>query len=124
MSACRRVSADEALSAEQETVLGAVEAAVASQGAAAVDRILTPVHHQNLPPGCPSWAHRLRDCEVPPPLSQVDCSKWLNVGVARFIDASIYRNTFPAIRIAILFFTIAIFFFFPHNDFHLGRKDA
>ena len=34
------------------------------------------------------------------------------VGVARFIDASIYRNTFPAIRIAILFFTIAIFILF------------
>ena len=34
------------------------------------------------------------------------------VGVARFIDASIYRDTFPAIRIAILFFTIKIFFFF------------
>ena len=26
--------------------------------------------------------------------------------MARFIDASIYRNTFPAIRIVILFFTI------------------
>ena len=41
------------------------------------------------------------------------------VGVARFIDASIYRDTFPAIRIAILFFTIVFFififfyFFFP-----------
>ena len=58
------------------------------------------------------------------------------LGVARFIDASIYRDTFPAIRIAILFFTIAIlfsnfffliFFFlisFFHNDFHLGRKDT
>ena len=34
------------------------------------------------------------------------------LGVARFIDASIYRDTFPAIRIAILFFTITIFFFF------------
>ena len=34
------------------------------------------------------------------------------VGVARFIDASIYHDTFPAIRIVILFFTIAIFFFF------------
>ena len=33
------------------------------------------------------------------------------LGVARFIDASIYRDTFPAIRIAILFFTIAIFIF-------------
>ena len=33
-------------------------------------------------------------------------------GVARFIDASIYRNTFPAIRIAILFFTIKILFLF------------
>ena len=30
--------------------------------------------------------------------------------MARFIDASIYRDTFPAIRIAILFLTIAIFF--------------
>ena len=46
-----------------------------------------------------------------------------NVGVARFIDASIYHDTFPAIHIAILFFTIAIFFFF-NNDFHLGRKDT
>ena len=49
------------------------------------------------------------------------------LGVARFIDASIYRDTFPAIRIAILFFTIAIFFFFFfffHNDFHLDRKDT
>ena len=51
------------------------------------------------------------------------------VGVARFIDASIYRDTFSAIRIAILFFTITIFFFlifffFPHNYFHLGRKDT
>ena len=47
------------------------------------------------------------------------------VGVARFIDASIYRDTFPAIRIAILFFIITIFFFFFfHNDFHLGRKDT
>ena len=44
------------------------------------------------------------------------------LGVAWFIDASIYRDTFPAIRIAILFFTIKIFFF--HNDFHLGRKDT
>ena len=35
----------------------------------------------------------------------------LIIGVARFIDASIYRDTFPAIRIAILVFTIAIFFF-------------
>ena len=34
------------------------------------------------------------------------------LGVARFFDASIYRDTFPAIRIAILLFTIAIFFFF------------
>ena len=55
------------------------------------------------------------------------------LGVARFIDASIYRDTFLAIRIAILFFTITIFcdlkkklifFFFFHNDFHLGRKDT
>ena len=52
------------------------------------------------------------------------------VGVARFIDASIYRDTFPAIHIAILFFTIVIFFdfflkiCFPHNDFDLGRKEA
>ena len=37
--------------------------------------------------------------------------KWYRLGVARFIDASIYRDTFPAIRIAILFFTITIFFF-------------
>ena len=33
------------------------------------------------------------------------------LGVARFIDASIYRDTFPAKRIAILFLTIAILFF-------------
>ena len=33
------------------------------------------------------------------------------LGVARFIDASIYRDAFPAIRIAILFFTITIFIF-------------
>ena len=33
------------------------------------------------------------------------------LGVARSIDASIYRDTFPAIRIAILSFIIAIFFF-------------
>ena len=53
------------------------------------------------------------------------------VGVARFIDASIYRDTFPAIRIAILLFLIAIlkktiFFliFVFHNDFHLGRKET
>ena len=52
-------------------------------------------------------------------ISEVD----IELGVARLIDASIYRDTFPAIRIAILFFTIAIFFFF-HNDFHLGRKDT
>ena len=32
------------------------------------------------------------------------------VGVARFIDASIYRDTVPAIRIAILLFLITIFF--------------
>ena len=38
----------------------------------------------------------------------------LLLGVARFIDASIYRDTFPAIRIVIFF----------HNDFHLGRKDT
>ena len=56
----------------------------------------------------------------------------LFVEVARFIDASIYRDTFPTIRIAILFFTIAIFFFlifvvlifFFYNDFHLGRKET
>ena len=36
---------------------------------------------------------------------------WL-VGVARFIDASIYRDTFPATRIVVLFFRITIFFFF------------
>ena len=45
------------------------------------------------------------------------------VGLARFIDASIYRDTFPAI----LFFTITIFFFFfffAHNDFNLDRKDT
>ena len=52
------------------------------------------------------------------------------LGVARFIDVSIYRDTFPAIRIAILFFTIAIFIiillllFFFHDDFHLGKKDT
>ena len=34
------------------------------------------------------------------------------LGVARFIDASIYRDTFPAIRIAILFFYNRDFFFF------------
>ena len=33
------------------------------------------------------------------------------LGVARFIDATIYRDTFSMIRIAILFFTIVIFFF-------------
>ena len=50
--------------------------------------------------------------------------------VARFIDASIYRDTFPAIRIAILFFTNFeskkknFFILFFHNDFHLGRKDT
>ena len=43
------------------------------------------------------------------------CQRELAVGVARFIDASIYRDTFPAIRIAILFFTIAIFFDFLLN---------
>ena len=32
------------------------------------------------------------------------------IGVARFTDASIYRDTFPAIRIAILFFIITMFF--------------
>ena len=32
------------------------------------------------------------------------------VGVARHVDASIYRDTFPAIRIAILFFTTRFFF--------------
>ena len=52
------------------------------------------------------------------------------VGVARFIDASIYHDTFPAIHIAILFFTITNFFvyffvyFFFHNDFDLGRKET
>ena len=52
------------------------------------------------------------------------------LGVARFIDASIYRDPFPAIRNAILFFAITIFFFFIifilffTNDFHLGRKDT
>ena len=57
-------------------------------------------------------------------------SRWTamsQVGVARFVDASIYRDTFPAIRIAILFFIITIFFIFFlffgwYNDFHLGRK--
>ena len=56
------------------------------------------------------------------------CSVVIPVGVARFIDASIYRDTIPVIRIAILFLTIAIFLFififFFHNDFHLGRKDT
>ena len=49
------------------------------------------------------------------------------LGVVRFTDASIYRDAFPTIRIAILYFTIAIFFFFfcfIHNDFHLGRKET
>ena len=49
------------------------------------------------------------------------------LGVVRFTDASIYRDTFPTIRIAILYFTIAIFFCgfcFIHNDFHLGRKET
>ena len=41
--------------------------------------------------------------------------------MARFIDASIYRNTFPVIRIAILFFIITISMY---TDFHLGRKDT
>ena len=36
----------------------------------------------------------------------------LQLGLARFIDASIYRDTFPAICIAILFFTITIVLFF------------
>ena len=64
--------------------------------------------------------------------SYIHKTKYNSVGVARFIDASIYRDTFPAIRIAIFFFTIAIFFhfliffsfFFCHNDFHLDRKDT
>ena len=47
----------------------------------------------------------------------VVCMTWCAVGVARFIDASIYRDTFPAICIAILFFTITIFFFFFLNCF-------
>ena len=42
------------------------------------------------------------------------------IGVARFIDASIYRDTFPTIRIEILFVMIMIFFFY--ND--LGHKDT
>ena len=46
------------------------------------------------------------------------------LGVARFIDASIYRDTFPTIRIAVLFVIIPIFFFLSYNDFHLGRKDT
>ena len=51
----------------------------------------------------------------------------LYVGVARFIDASIYRDTFPVIRIAILFFTIAIFliffdFFFSPQLFSFRQK--
>ena len=47
------------------------------------------------------------------------------VGVARFVDASIYRDTFPAIRIAILFFIFTIlFFYFLYNDFHVCRKDT
>ena len=48
------------------------------------------------------------------------------IGAARFIDASIYRDTFPVICTAILFFIITIFFFFyvQYNDFHLGRKDT
>ena len=59
----------------------------------------------------------------------------LSLWVARFIDASIYRDIFPAIRIAILFFIIAIFLFkkkkikffyfiFFHTDFHLHRKQT
>ena len=35
---------------------------------------------------------------------------------------TIHHDTFPAIRIAILFFTFTIFFF--SNDFHLGRKET
>ena len=55
------------------------------------------------------------------PANQYQYNQYIG-GVARFIDASIYRDTFTAIRIAILFFTITIFFFFFHNDFHLGRN--
>ena len=51
-----------------------------------------------------------------------------SLGVARFIDASIYRDTFPAISIVILFIIITIgflvFYFFFYNDFHLGKKDT
>ena len=44
--------------------------------------------------------------------------------MARFIDASIYRDTFPAIRIEFFFFYNRDFYFIFifHNDFHLGRK--
>ena len=45
------------------------------------------------------------------------------VRVIRFIGASIYRNTFPTIRIAILLFYNHNFFF-SYNDFHLDRKDT
>ena len=49
------------------------------------------------------------------------------LGVARFIDASIYRDTILAIRIAILFFIITIiiiyyFFFFFHNNYSFRQK--
>ena len=41
----------------------------------------------------------------------------LLLGVARLIDASIYRDTFPAIRIAIFFFPTAIYFLFSYFFF-------
>ena len=39
-----------------------------------------------------------------------DTQRLYEVGAARFIDASTYRDTFSAIRIAILFLIITIFF--------------
>ena len=45
------------------------------------------------------------------------------LGVARFIDASIYRDTFPAIVSRYYFLQSQfLFVFFPHNFFYLGRK--
>ena len=44
------------------------------------------------------------------------------IGVARFIDASIYHDTFPAIMYRdIIFYNHN---FFLYNDFHLGTKDS
>ena len=43
------------------------------------------------------------------------------LGVARFTDASIYHDTFPAIRIAILLFIITFFFFVKLFSFRQKR---